>query len=121
MPIDPSIPLQIQAPKPINLLTTASQVQGLRNAQMQNLLLHNANQAFQSELAAGRDFQNAIGANGQLNQPALNLALKSEPQAAFAAPDMSKVGLANIQQLLANHGVSLQQAMQRMTWTGAPS
>lgn len=115
MAIDPTIPLRAGqgVQQPVNYLTMAGQAQNIASSALQNRL---AVQARNADLAAGRDFQGAIGPDGQLNQSALNTSLANDPNAALSASRMSQEGLTNLQSQLAAKGVSLDQAVKKMSW-----
>ena len=86
MGIDASIPLGAgKGVQPFNFLDSAQRVNNLVQS-TQQIQKNNA------LLAAGRDFQGAIGPNGQLNTANLNTALAGDPRAAYAAVDTSQAG-----------------------------
>ena len=103
------VPAQVRPPQAPNLLGMASGALELRN-QANNL------QAFQAKQAAGRDFQAAIGPDGQLNLAGLNQRLAQDPQAALAAPALSQQGLQMVQAHLQNQGISINNAVSRLKW-----
>ena len=105
--VDQTIALQAKAPGLNNL----SDMVDLGNRMWQN-------RTMQSNQAAGQAFQQSIGPDGQLDQPGLNQRLAADPNAALAAPGMSQQGLQNLSSQLQAKGISLQQAMQKMGWTG---
>jgi hypothetical protein len=73
----------------------------------------------QSQAAAGKDFQNAIDpATGQLDPSRLNMNLHADPAAARAAIAASQAGQSNVQTVLANSGMSQEQAFGRMKFIG---
>ena len=111
--IDASIPLRAGqgVTQPINYLTMAQHATDLANAQ-QNLLTARA------QGAAGQDFQNAIGPDGQLNGNQLNQNLANDPEAARAAVATSQAGQSNLQTTLANHGMTQQQGLAMVTFIG---
>lgn len=99
-----------------NLLTLASQGVGIKNALMQNRLMQNQNQQFQSTVAAGRDFQNAIGPDGQLSATALNANLRNDPNAAIAAPQMSQAAQNNYVTQLQANSQNIDNHIKNLTW-----
>ncbi len=105
-------------PAPLNMLTAYQNAQNLRGSMLQNQLLANQNQNFQSQLAAGRDYQSSIGADGQLDPNQLAQTLANDPQAALQAEQMHHAALGNALQQLQNQGVSQENVMQRLKWAG---
>ena len=71
-----------------------------------------------AELAAGQDFQKAIGPDGQLSVPAYNKLLAGDPRAALAALDSSQAGQTNQATALSNQQAEIANTAARVGYIG---
>lgn len=108
--LNPNIALQAgKGVAGINPLAVAQQFGNVANTLNQNT-------AFQSKLAAGRDFQSSIGPDGQMNMQKFGTTLANDPQAAYAAQAAHQAAQTNFLTHLQNNGLTLDQAIKRNMW-----
>lgn len=98
---------------PANPLAMASGAEALQGQMLQNQQQKNEIQNFQAQKAAGQDFQQAIGPDGQVDPDKFGKIVAQDPTAALQAIQQSHNVLANVNTALANKGITLNQALQR--------
>lgn len=109
MPIDPSIPLQAQAPGVDPLAVAAGAVQ-LRNMLTQGQV---AQQELRARQALGPIYQGAIDDKGNLDSNKLLQGVRGSSDAAFMAGDIAQQALARKGQEVTIQGQQLEQALAR--------
>lgn len=109
--IDPSIPLQIQTPAPLNPLQLAMQGQQLKGMQLNNNQLM---QAMQSNQAVSQAVKDNTDAQGNVNLAGVQSQIAKDPNATYNLQQATSTNLGQQGQQISNGTAQMQQIQQKL-------